>query len=112
MCCDASVLSALAALALSLAIGADAPAQAPEPPPSEIGGLSPTSHNVELVGKLRVSGRFGDVRRSQIADVATKGDYAYLSSYQTPDARPGAPEGSCERGGVFIVDISNPAVPR
>ena len=71
-----------------------------------------TSHNVELVGKLQVSGRFGDVRRSQIADVATKGDYAYLSSYQTLDARPGADQGSCERGGVFIVDISNPAVPR
>ena len=105
------------ALAVSLAIAADAPAQAPEPtqaepPPGGIGGLSPTSHNVELVGKLQVSGRFGDVRRSQIADVATKGDYAYLSSWQSPDARLGADEGSCERGGVFIVDISNPAVPR
>ena len=59
-----------------------------------------------------MSGRFGDVRRHQIADVATKGHYAYLSSWQTPDARHGADEGSCERGGVFIVDISNPAVPR
>ena len=106
-----------AALALTLVPAGDAFAQAPDenqqdPPPGSIGGLSPTARNVDLVGKVRLSGRFGDVRPEQIADVATKGHYAYLNSWQTPQERPGAAQGSCERGGVFIVDISNPSAPK
>lgn len=107
----------LAALVVSLIFTGGAVAQTPDeteqdPPPGSIGGLSPTAHNVDLVGKVRLSGQFGDIRPEQIADVATKGDYAYLNSWQTPQARPGADGGSCERGGVFIVDISNPSAPK
>ena len=71
-----------------------------------------TRNNVELVGKVELTQPFGDVRPEQIADVSAKGDYAYLNSWQSPVARPGAPAGSCERGGVFVVDISDPANPR
>jgi hypothetical protein len=106
-----------AVIAVSLVPAGDAFAQTPDdteqdPPPGSIGGLSPTAHNVELVGKVRLARRFGNVRPEQIADVATKGHYAYLNSWQTPTPRPGAEQGSCERGGVFIVDISNPSAPQ
>jgi hypothetical protein len=107
----------LAAFAVSLFSAGSAVAQTPDesqqdPPPGSIGGLSATQHNVDLVGKVALTGRFGDIRPEQIADVTTKGDYAYLNSWQTPQARPSAPQGSCERGGVFVVDISDPAAPK
>ena len=79
---------------------------------SPVAGLPPTRTNVELVGKVELTQPFGDVRPEQIADVSAKGDFAYLNSWQSPVARPGAPAGSCERGGVFVVDISDPANPR
>ena len=64
----------------------------------EIGGHLPASSaNVELVGKVRLSG----VVPGRISDVGTLGDYAYLGAYNEP----------CGSGGVYIVDISNPASP-
>ena len=77
-----------------------------------VAGLPPARTNVELVGKVELTQPFGDVRPEQIADVSAKGDYAYLNSWQSPVPRPGAPAGSCERGGVFVVDISDPANPK
>ncbi|MCP9487068.1 MAG: hypothetical protein MSC30_14550 [Gaiellaceae bacterium MAG52_C11] len=61
------------------------------------GHLPATSANVELVGKLRLSG----VVPGRVSDVGTLGDYAYLGAYNTP----------CGEGGVYVVDISNPASP-
>ena len=61
------------------------------------GHLAASSANVELVGKLRLSG----VVPGRISDVGTLGDYAYLGAYNEP----------CGSGGVYVVNISNPASP-
>lgn len=62
------------------------------------GHLPPTSKGVELVGKLRVPG----VGPGRVADVAARGNFAYLGAYQEP---------RCRRGGVYVVDIRDPARP-
>ncbi len=62
------------------------------------GHLPPSSRNVELVGKLRVS----DAAPDRIADVASLGDFAYLAAYFRP---------ACRNGGVYVIDISNPRAP-
>src|SRR5829696_7127411 len=72
--------------------------------PSASAALPATAQNVELVGKLRPSGRFGNVLPGQIADLSHKGDYAYLNSWRAG--------GRCNRGGVFVVDIGDPANPK
>ena len=61
------------------------------------GHLPASSENVELVGKLKLSG----VVPGRISDVATLGDFAYLGAFNTP----------CGEGGVYVVDISNPSSP-
>ncbi len=61
------------------------------------GHLAASSANVELVGKVRLSG----IVPGRISDVGTLGDYAYLGAYNEP----------CGSGGVYVVDISNPASP-
>lgn len=61
------------------------------------GHLPASSKNVEVVGKLKLSG----VVPGRISDVATLGDYAYLGAYNTP----------CGQGGVYVVDISDPSSP-
>jgi len=64
-----------------------------------VGGHLPgSSLNVELVGQLTVS----NVEPGQISDVGTLGDFAYLGSFATPD---------CDKGGVYVVDISDPTNP-
>lgn len=64
-----------------------------------VGGHLPgSSANVELVGQLTLS----NVEEGQISDVATLGNYAYLGSFDTPN---------CDKGGVYIVDISDPTAP-
>lgn len=68
--------------------------------------LPPTAKNVELVGKLELKGHFGNVDPGQIADVSHKGDYAYLNSWQSQT------RSRCDRGGVFVVDIKDPAHPK
>jgi hypothetical protein len=74
----------------------------PEGPDEQHGGagghLEGSSENVELVGKLRVSGAFP----GHIADVAGFGNYAYLAGRQTTPCSPGT---------AYVVDISNPANP-
>lgn len=63
------------------------------------GHLPGSSENVELVGKLKLN----DVSDGRIADVAGFGNFAYLGAYGFP---------ACRRGGVYVVDISDPANPR
>jgi hypothetical protein len=64
--------------------------------PSEGHLADDTSENVDLVGKLRLTTIEG-----AIADVAVKGDYAYLNQWSE----------ACPNGGVHVVDISDPAAP-
>ena len=68
----------------------------------EHGHLPGSSKNVELVGKLELTGQFGDVVPGQIADLAVYKDFAYLNSWA---------EETCTRGGTFVADIRNPASP-
>ncbi len=64
------------------------------------GHLPGSSSNVELVGKVTVSG----ASPSHIADVAVKGDYAYLAARRLNTS-------PCGVGGFYVVDISDPANP-
>jgi hypothetical protein len=74
-----------------------------------IGHLPQSQSNVELVSKLElITPGFGPAAPEQIADVAVLKNAAYLTSW----AQPFNPETeTCERGGIFSVDISNPAAP-
>ena len=63
--------------------------------------VSPRADGLELVGKFDTAGRTGGEGR--VADVSAKGNYAYLTMFYEP---------ACGRGGVQIVDISNPAAPK
>ena len=74
--------------------------------------LPPAQHNIELVGErevntpagLRIDGTEAEpVLPGQIADLAVYKDHAYLNSWA---------EETCERGGTFVMDISNPASPQ
>jgi hypothetical protein len=64
------------------------------------GHLPPTSKNVRKVGNLDLFA--GAEEPGRIADVSAKGNYAYLTAFYEPD---------CDRGGVYVADISNPAKP-
>jgi hypothetical protein len=64
------------------------------------GHLPASSSNVELVGKVRVH----DAAPGIVADVATLGNYAYLTQFSPGCTADGA-------GGVYVIDISNPAAP-
>jgi hypothetical protein len=55
---------------------------------------------LELVGRFDLGGKLGGLGR--VADVSAKGDYAYLTMFYEP---------TCGRGGVQIVDISDPTSP-
>ena len=64
------------------------------------GHLAPRQENVDLIG-------FSDLfapgeEPGRIGDVSAKGNYAYLTLYYEP---------FCDRGGIQIVDISDPANP-
>ncbi|MBT2498480.1 hypothetical protein J7E25_05170 [Agromyces sp. ISL-38] len=66
----------------------------------EEGHLPASSENVDLIGKLDL---FGDEEQpGRIADVSAYGDYAYLTAFWEPE---------CDRGGVYIADISDPTSP-
>jgi hypothetical protein len=59
------------------------------------------NRGLELVGKFDIAGKLaGDGR---VADVSAKGNWAYLTMFYEP---------TCGRGGVQVVDISNPAAPK
>jgi hypothetical protein len=56
--------------------------------------------NVDVIGKLDLFA--GEEQPGRIADVSAYGDYAYLTAFWEPE---------CDRGGVYIVDISDPENP-
>jgi hypothetical protein len=64
------------------------------------GHLPATNKNVRKVGNLDLFA--GAEEPGRIADVSAKGNYAYLTAFYEPD---------CDRGGVYIADISDPAKP-
>jgi hypothetical protein len=64
------------------------------------GHLPPTIKNVRKVGRLDLFA--GAEEPGRVADVSAKGNFAYLTAFYEPD---------CDRGGVYVVDISNPAAP-
>ncbi len=64
------------------------------------GHLEPSStDNIELVGKMRINQDL----EGRVADVGVLGDTAYLAAWSAPD---------CQKGGVYVFDISNPAKPK
>jgi hypothetical protein len=62
--------------------------------------VGPREEGLKLVGRFDLGGKLGGAGR--VADVSAKGNYAYLTMFYEP---------VCGRGGVQIVDISNPASP-
>ena len=67
------------------------------------GHLPQKAENVELISKFEPTVPFGGVVEGEIADVSVFKKTAYLNSWDEP---------SCQRGGVYTVDISEPAKPR
>ena len=65
------------------------------------GHLPPVNNNVEEIGHIDLFAP-GD-QAGRIGDVSAKGNFAFLTHYREP---------TCERGGVQVVDISNPASPK
>jgi hypothetical protein len=73
------------------------------------GHLSGSSANVTLVGK----GFVQDAKEGIIADVGVYGNYAYLGKFYGDFAACRGPEGDQEPdGGIYVMDISNPAAPK
>nr|MDQ3307120.1 hypothetical protein [Actinomycetota bacterium] len=68
------------------------------------GHLPGSSENVELVGRVNVSGAVGVDKPGHIADVAAFGNHAYLAARRLNTS-------PCGAGGFYTVDISNPASP-
>lgn len=66
------------------------------------GHLPPVNRNVTLVGKGEVTNPSGAGNTGRVADVTAFGDYAYLTAFREP---------TCERTGVHVMDISDPARP-
>ena len=64
------------------------------------GHLPATNENVVEIGKLDLFA--GSEEPGRIADVSAYGNYAYLTAFYEPE---------CDRGGVYVVDISDPAAP-
>lgn len=77
---------------------------------STAGHLPPKVQNVRLVGEGRVTDRSTATPpptglsplEGRVADVAVSGNFAYLASFREPD---------CSDGGVYVMDITNPAAP-
>jgi hypothetical protein len=65
------------------------------------GHLPPVSNNVVEIGHIDLFAP-GD-QAGRIGDVSAKGNFAYLTHFREP---------TCERGGVQVVDISDPANPK
>jgi hypothetical protein len=64
------------------------------------GHLPVSSSNVVEIGSLDLFE--GEEEPGRIADVSAYGDYAYLTAFWEPE---------CARGGVYVVDISDPEAP-
>jgi hypothetical protein len=65
------------------------------------GHLNPVQENVDLIGKKRLTNR-----PDKVSDVAVLGNFAYLGEWAG-----GLTTGAC-RGGIYVVDISNPSKPQ
>ena len=63
------------------------------------GHLPASSKNVQLIGKMNINQDF----EGRVADVGVLGNYAYLGAFNERD---------CQKGGVYVFDISNPAAPK
>jgi hypothetical protein len=63
------------------------------------GHLQPTSANVQVVGRANVN----QDQEGRVTDVGVFGRYAYLGTFYEPD---------CQKGGVYVFDISNLARPK
>ncbi|HYH59939.1 MAG TPA: PA domain-containing protein [Thermoleophilaceae bacterium] len=63
--------------------------------------VPPREEGLDLVGKFDLAGKLAGEGR--VADVSAKGNFAYLTMFYEP---------ACGRGGVQVVDISNPAAPK
>jgi hypothetical protein len=61
--------------------------------------LDAEQENVRLVGKMRIN---QDVA-GRVSDVGTFGDHAYLGAFNERD---------CQKGGVYVFDISRPTAPK
>jgi hypothetical protein len=70
---------------------------------SPVGHLPSARENVELVSKLEPTRQFGQIVPEQIADLTVHEGFAYLNSWADP---------TCTKGGVYVVDIRNPANPQ
>ena len=66
----------------------------------ESGHLPATSENVDLVGKMRIN---QDSKDGRVADAGVFGNYAYLGAFFEPN---------CQKGGVYVFDISDPSSPK
>jgi len=64
--------------------------------------LPATKKNIRVLSKFEPTTPFGPVVAGQIADLSIYKDTAYLNSWS---------ESTCTRGGVYTVDISDPARP-
>ena len=64
------------------------------------GHLPAVTENVVKIGNIDLFA--GEEEPGRIADVSAKGNYAYLTAFYEPD---------CDRGGVYIIDIADPANP-
>jgi hypothetical protein len=65
----------------------------------DAGHLPASSRNVRLIGKMNINQDFP----GRVADVGVFGNYAYLGAFNERD---------CQKGGVYVFDISNPAAPK
>ncbi|HEX2052907.1 MAG TPA: PA domain-containing protein [Actinomycetota bacterium] len=63
--------------------------------------LPPVQKNVDLIGFTDLFA--GGEQPGRIGDVSAKGNFAYLTKYWEPE---------CDRGGIQVVDISDPAKPK
>ncbi|MEJ7788225.1 MAG: hypothetical protein WKF96_25790, partial [Solirubrobacteraceae bacterium] len=73
-----------------------------EDPPSENTGLPAARENFDVVSSLNPQ-KFGGVRVGEIADLTVHKGHAYLNSWDNT---------ACDRGGVYVVDVRNPASPK
>jgi hypothetical protein len=111
-----AVAGVAAAFCVSLVAGAGASAAPPEPNDGVVdsgkeihahgqhggtaGHLPAGSENVRLVGKQAIN---QDSQDGRIADVGVFGNYAYLGAFYEP---------KCQKGGVYVMDISDPTDPK
>src|SRR5688572_25553597 len=65
------------------------------------GHLAPRRSHVDLIGSTDLFA--GAEQPGRIGDVSATGNYAYLTLYYEPE---------CDRGGIQVVDISDPARPK